>query len=438
MKHFFTRISKKYPSSIYVSFNELDKLNALLKKGQHQTYIPIDRELQTRLDKYKNIDYLPSPLFLLTENDMEEYLDEDIKDHYFQTNFYRYLRVKFDILMTKGKPTGGKLTYDVKNRKKLPKDIDIPDYLVEEDVDRYISEAKNYIEKLFPDNPGNTDDFWLPITRKGWLKMLEKFVTERLKNFGPYQDAFLIPQLPEELVLFHSSLSPALNIGLLSPLEVIDAALESEEDLYSVEGFVRQILGWREFCRFIYIYKYDEFITSNYLQNYRRITNHWYDGTLNIAPVDDCIQTAFNYGYLHHIQRLMVVGNFMNLVGIHPEDIYRWFYEFSVDSYDWVMLFNTYSMVAYADGREITTKPYISSSNYILKMSNYSAGKWADLWDDLYYNFLDRQVDRLGDNPRMFYMYGHYNKKGEKEIKDIRKKAVAFIDKYTIENYKSI
>ena len=194
-----------------------------------------------------------------------------------------------------------------------------------------------------------------------------------------------------------------LNIGLLTPQEVIDRVVEfrkahpSKIPMAAYEGFIRQVIGWREYQRYIYVTIGPKIRKMNHFGNKRRLTQAWYDGTTGIQPVDDAIKMGFRDGYLHHILRLMVVGNFMNLVGIHPDEAYRWFMEFALDAYDWVMIGNVYSMAMWADGGMTMRKPYISSSKYILDMSNYSAkgSKWPKKWDAVYHHFIDRNGDAL-------------------------------------------
>ena len=214
--------------------------------------------------------------------------------------------------------------------------------------------------------------------------------------------------VPNKNFLFHSTISPLLNIGLLTPEEVlqltIDAFKKKALPLNSVEGFVRQILGWREFIRGIYQQKSDYQVKKNFWKHKRRLTHHWYDGTTGIDPLDDCIRRTSMDGYHHHIPRLMIISNIMNMSEIHPDDINKWFMEMYIDSSDWVMIPNVYGMATYSDGGLMSTKPYTCGSNYILKMSNYSKGEWCDIVDGLYWRFTDKHRSFYEKNARMSFL----------------------------------
>ena len=199
-----------------------------------------------------------------------------------------------------------------------------------------------------------------------------------------------------------------LNIGLLTPRQVLDTCLEHarthEVPINSVEGFVRQVIGWREFMRATYEDLGVRMRTTNHWKHTRSIPDSFYDGTTGIAPVDDAIQRVLETGYCHHIERLMVLGGFMFLCEFDPDEIYRWFMELFIDSYDWVMVPNVYAMSQHADGGLITTKPYFSGSSYIKKMSNHPKGDWTATWDGLYWRWIWNHVDELGKNPRWAMM----------------------------------
>jgi len=259
-----------------------------------------------------------------------------------------------------------------------------------------IDSGIKFVDKYFYENMGNTESFFLPVSFNASQMFMEQFFKERFDNFAKYQDSII----PSEPFLYHSLLSSVLNVGLLTPLQVIDKTLgefskrktKTNNNLVNnIEAFIRQIAGWREYQRYIYKFHYSEIKSSNYFGHSRKLTDDWYYGTTGIDPLDDCIKKGFNTGYLHHIERLMVVSNFMNLCRIHPDEVYKWFMEFSTDSYDWVMIGNVYSMGLYADGGITMRKPYISSSNYIIKMSGKrytKSDKWCEIWDQLYHLFL--------------------------------------------------
>jgi deoxyribodipyrimidine photolyase-related protein len=251
-------------------------------------------------------------------------------------------------------------------------------------------------------------------------------VSERLPCFGDYEDAMSA----EQDVLFHSLLTPMLNIGLLSPQQVIDVALERQDHvpLNSLEGFVRQVLCWREFVRLGYLTRGRRQRTRNFWGFSEPMPSAFYDGTTGICPLDAVIKRVLRTGYCHHIERLMVLGNFMLLCEIHPDAVYRWFMEMFVDSYDWVMVPNVYGISQYADVGMMTTKPYISGSGYILRMSDYKRGSWCDLWDALYWRFIDKHADYFARNPRMAVV-AMMRDRLKREIKEHRHVAELFLEK---------
>ena len=205
-----------------------------------------------------------------------------------------------------------------------------------------------------------------------------------------------------------------MNAGLISPRELINKSLlfakNNEIPLNSLEGFIRQIMGWREFIRGMYVCKGSYSRTQNFWGFERKIPKSFYDGTTGIEPVDDTIKKVLATGYCHHIERLMVLGNFMLLCEFDPDEVYRWFMELFIDAYDWVMVPNVYGMSQFADGGLMSTKPYISSSNYILKMSNYKKGDWCKIWDALFWNFMDKQREFFLKNPRMRMLISSFDK----------------------------
>jgi deoxyribodipyrimidine photolyase-related protein len=241
---------------------------------------------------------------------------------------------------------------------------------------------------------------------------LQQFIQQRLSGFGDYEDAIS----REHTVLFHSVLTPMLNIGLLSPQQVLDAVLMEQQriPINALEGFVRQIIGWREYMRLVYRTMGTAQRTRNYWNHTRPLPKSFYDGTTGIEPIDHTIRRVLCYGYCHHIERLMILGNFMLLCEFHPDAIYQWFMEMFVDAYDWVMVPNVYGMSQHADGGAITTKPYISGSSYVLKMSDYKKGPWCDVWDGLYWRFIDRNRSFFESNPRMKVMTGQLDRMGDK------------------------
>ena len=251
----------------------------------------------------------------------------------------------------------------------------------------------------------------------------------RFHEFGIYEDSIV----KEENFLNHSLLSPLINVGLLNPMEVIQKAIDFSENngipINSTEGFVRQILGWREFIRGVYHVKGSEERTRNFWNFSRKIPSSFYEGTTGIPPVDDVIKKVLNTGYAHHIERLMILGNFMVLCEFDPDEVYQWFMELFIDAYDWVMVPNVYGMSLFADGGLMSTKPYISSSNYIMKMSNYSRGEWQASWDGLFWAFMDKHREFFLKNPRLGMLIRTFGKMTPETKEKHLKNAEEFLKK---------
>ena len=449
---YFDYLSKELNGKIkvgHIKINESPRIKEIINKYQNIYYIDVpDYLIDERMKeiKAKRIDHV-FPSFLLSKEMIDEYLENKKTKGYLHKNYYEWARRKFDILMncndssncTNKKPLGGKYSYDKYNRSGPPEDIEeIPPLpqLKQNDL-QYIEKAKKEIEKEFPKNYGNVN-LYIPVTFKGSEEWLKDFIENRLENFGKYEDAVLI----EEPFLYHSVISPLLNCGLLTPDFVLDKVIEyfdknysddNVELLYSTEGFIRQILGWREWQRILYFKEYETIKNGNYYEHDRALTEKWYNGTTGIDPIDDTIISAYENAYLHHILRLMYMSNFMNLCRIHPHEMYYWFMSFSMDSYDWVMIANVYSMGSSSDGGLTMTKPYITTGNYIVKMSNYDKGDWFKLWGDLYYGFIDKNVEKLEAYPRVSWMMlKNLDKKIENgDIDRIREVCEKFIGEVT-------
>ena len=399
----------------------------LKKQGiQHINYIdPTDNWLQKRIDKgclENNISstVYSSPLFLNTKEDLATFFRSD-KKKYHQTTFYTEQRKKQNILIdSDGKPTGGKWTFDTENRKKYPAKKIAP-AIQFPDVDRYYEEAKQYVEEHFSNHLGGlTEHSLYPTnfeTTKAWL---HQFFEQRFMEFGVYEDAIVA----ENSILNHSVLTPMLNVGLIRPKEIIDGCLmyaeENNVPINSTEGFVRQIIGWREFIRGVYEARGSEERTTNFWKFKKKIPASFYDGTTGIPPIDQTIKKVLQTGYCNHIERLMVLSNFMMLCEFDPDEVYQWFMELFIDAYDWVMVTNVYGMSQFADGGLMATKPYISGSNYIMKMSNYKKGEWQDVWDGLFWRFMHTHRDFFLSNPRLGMLVRMFDKMpGEKKEKHL-------------------
>lgn len=352
-----------------------------------------------------------SPNFLNTTESLQDFFDG--RKTYFQTDFYVAQRKQRKLLLEPtGKPLGGKWTYDAENRAKMPKGL-TPPPLQSAPENEWVIEAKKYVSKHFNHHYGNTHQFIYPVTHADAERWLHQFMEERFAQFGTYEDAMV----RNENYLFHSVLTPMLNIGLLSPQQILDAAIDTwktkQIPLNSVEGFIRQITGWREFIRIVYEREGSKQRTKNYWGFTRKIPESFWKGTTGIPPIDMIIKRLLKTGYCHHIERLMVLGNFMLLCEFDPDEVYRWFMEMFIDSYDWVMVPNVYGMTQFADGGLMTTKPYISGSNYLLKMGDWEKGSWQQIWDGLFWRFMQEHRDFFSQNPRLGMLLNTFNKMPE-------------------------
>ncbi|HTL06768.1 MAG TPA: cryptochrome/photolyase family protein [Chitinophagaceae bacterium] len=355
----------------------------------------------------------PTPNFLNTMAAAEFF---DGRKTYFQTDFYIDQRKKRKLLLeANDQPVGGKWSYDAANRERFPKKTSPPPAPVCP-LNKYSKEAIAYIEKNFADNYGEAAGLFgkeagfFPTDFKEAEQWLDNFMQQRFRDFGIYEDALVAA----EPVLHHSVLTPMLNIGLLHPQQIIDKAIDTAVNydipLNSLEGFLRQVMGWREFIRIVYEREGSKQRTRNYWGFTRKIPASFWEGSTGIVPVDAVIKKVLKNGYSHHIERLMVMGNFMLLCEFDPNEVYRWFMEMYIDSYDWVMVPNVYGMTQFADGGLMTTKPYISGSNYIMKMGDFTKGPWQQVWDGLFWRFMHVHRQFFLRNPRLGMLVNTFDK----------------------------
>ncbi len=366
-----------------------------------------DKFFETRiydlLTKLKvKVRLLPSPMFITSRQRFSNYLKKSKKP--FMKTFYEQQRKDFNILVDEDKkPIGGKWSYDDENRLPLAKDVH-PPALPFTTPTKTVIEVAKLTNTYFSKHPGSSETFALPTDRVGARKWLAVFLQERLESFGPYEDAIN----PRSEFVFHSFLTPFLNCGLLTPREVVAATLKHakthDSPLASVEGFIRQIIGWREFIRGIYQNFSTKQDTSNFWQHKGKLSEHWYKATTGIPPLDNAIQKTIIHSYCHHIERLMVIGNLMLLLEVEPREAHRWFMEMFVDSSDWVMGPNVYGMTLFSDGGIFATKPYICGSNYYRKMGGYKQEDWCEAIDGLYWGFIEKHKAFFLKNPRLSMM----------------------------------
>jgi len=373
------------------------------------------------------INQVKSPMFLMERQEFKDYLSKNKRP--FMANFYKIVRTKMNLLMNKnGTPKGNKWSFDEENRKKLPNNIKVP-VISKVKETKETTTLKKFINSNFKDHPGNTDKFWFPTTRKDASKWLDEFLKERIKLFGDYEDAVT----DKSNTVFHSALSPLINLGLIAPEEIIEKLrkIENKVPMNSLEGYIRQIIGWREFMRGIY-QNYDQRLdNTNFFNHKRKMKKSWYDGNTGLDPLDYAINNAKNYGWSHHIERLMILANIMNLCEINPKQVYKWFMEMFVDSSDWVMAPNVYGMGLFSDGGIFATKPYICGSSYFLKMMHFKKGPWCDVMDGLYWKFIDRHKKFFLKNPRLAMMVRVSEKMNKERKTRIFKAANNFIKENT-------
>jgi len=428
MHEYMKKLQKKKCTVTYITYTKEKTITDIIhdyKWKEVITYDPVDYLLEKRLKKSQaSVSYLPSQLFLNTKDDNKAYFGtkKQPKKSLKMQGFYQWQRERLDILIEEDKkPTGGKWSYDEENRKKIPKSqhSKIPP-LPQIERSNDFAEYKKSILQDFPNHPGSLENFIYPTTHAEAKIWLDDFLANRLYDFGTYEDAIV----SNENYLYHSILSPLINIGLITPTATIERTLacttENQIPLNALEGFIRQIIGWREYMRATYEIHGTQMRTENHWNHKANLPKTFYTGNTNLLPVDNAIKRVLISAYNHHIERLMVMGNIFFLLEIHPDHIYTWFMEMYIDSYDWVMVPNVYSMSQNADGGLTTTKPYFSGSNYIHKMSDYKKDEWSDIWDGLFWNFIQKNQNELKKNHRWSMMISLYLKnetKYEEKIK---------------------
>lgn len=435
MRFYESYLKSKRISVSYIDYNQADSFSFLSDLAIHSitTYYPSDNWLEKKLKfiskkKGISIHFLDNPSFKNNLKDIQSYFGS--KKSVFHHDFYILQRKKWNLLLTPdGKPIQGKWSFDAENRKKYPKDKTLPSIISLQKNDWDI-EAEAYVNHHFSSHLGElSDKKQYPTTHEESQAYLQDFLNHRFYDFGEYEDAIV----KEASILHHSLLSPLINTGLLSIEEVIhetvNFGLKNEVPLNSLEGFIRQIIGWREFIHGIYIEKGTFQRNSNFWDHQNPMPKAFYSGQTTIEPVDDTIHKLIKSGYNHHIERLMILGNFMLLCEIHPNAVYQWFMEFYIDAYDWVMVPNVYGMSQFADGGYMCTKPYISGSNYILKMSNYKKGAWCDIWDGLYWRFVSKHRDFLNKNIRFKMIISQLDKMNPERKAYLFEQAELFLEK---------
>ena len=352
--------------------------------------------------------------------------------------FYREMRRKTGLLMDGDEPAGGRWNYDTENRKPAEPDLfrETPPEFAPDPV---TEEVLGLVSARFGDHFGTLTPFRYATDRAGALKALDHFVKHRLARFGTYQDAML----RDDPYLSHAILSPYLNVGLLSPREVCEAAEQAWKDghvpINSAEGFIRQILGWREFVRGIYFLQGPDYVSRNHLGHKRKLPALYWGESTRMACLSAAVGQTRDLAYAHHIQRLMVTGNFALLAGVDPAEVHRWYLEVYIDAFEWVEAPNTIGMSQFADGGLVASKPYVSSGAYIDRMSDYCAGCTYKVKDRtgpdacpfnlLYWHFIDRHRDRFETNPRMKVIYRNWDRMDAAHKTQVLADAEAFLQR---------
>ena len=350
--------------------------------------------------------------------------------------FYRQMRKKYNILIEADEPIGGKWNYDTQNRKPPKEGLDIPaPYNTK--VDKITQEVLSLVSKKFSDHFGDLEPFYLAVTRTDALAALEQFIEQRLEYFGDYQDAML----QGEPWMYHSHISFYLNCGLLRPLECVEAAQSAyyagSVPLNAAEGFIRQIIGWREYVRGIYWLKMPAYAQSNFFNAKQVLPDFYWDANTKMNCLRQCVLETKQHAYAHHIQRLMVLGNFALLAGIDPTQVNEWFLIVYADAHEWVELPNVSGMILFADGGYLASKPYAAGGSYINKMSDYCKnchykvskknGPDACPFNYLYWDFIVRHRKKLGKNHRMSMMYKVFDRMSEEKKKAILQDSKIFL-----------
>lgn len=427
MRHFAEELSGEGYNIHYVRYDDPNNTGSLIGEvGRIITQnaitevvitAPAEHRLQTEMAVWSVELKLPVTIkeddrFLCTPTEFATWAEgrKQLRMEY----FYREMRRKYSVLMDQGGPIGGQWNYDVENRKPPRSGLDVPDTFRAQ-PDDVTQEVLALVETHFPDHFGDLLPFHFAVTRDQAVKALDQFIAKRLNLFGDYQDAMI----QNEPWMYHSHIGLYLNCGLLTPLECIERAEAAYHKgvapLNAVEGFIRQILGWREYVRGIYWLKMPDYKSANFLDARRSLPDFYWTAETQMNCMRQCITETKQNAYAHHIQRLMVLGNFALIAGLDPDEVNDWYLLVYADAYEWVELPNVTGMVLFADGGQLASKPYAASGSYINKMSSYCGsckykasvknGPNACPFNYLYWDFLSRNDGKLRGNPRMGFMY---------------------------------
>jgi deoxyribodipyrimidine photolyase-related protein len=397
MQYYYDYLLENKIKVKYLKFNNIKYDKLLNNKNNYSMYNPIDKSMIKLYNKY-NVQYFDSPLFLNTYQDLLNYKNLKNKNNYNQSDFYKYQRIKYNILIDKNNnPIFNKWSFDTLNREKFPKELKEIKILTYNN--KYLKNANQYINNNFSKNFGIIDKYYYPCTHNDAIKHLKSFIKTKIKYFGKYQDA-----ISDKIIYgYHSNISALLNIGLLTPELVIKTIIKyynnsknKKEIINSIEGIIRQIIGWREYIHFIYIFYSNKIQDINYIKLNTNLPKSWYSGKTELNLLNNLIIKVQNYAYLHHIERLMIVNNLMYLYNIKFKDIYNWFMTCFIDSYDWVMIPNILMNINSLDTNiKYMTRVYLGSDNYIKKMSNYTNKNDFEIINTLYWDFIKKNKNVL-------------------------------------------
>ncbi len=431
MRHFAAQLKDNGYNIRYTKYSDKDNQGSILSQVEHnirqqEKDEPFDKVVIAKPGEYRlfdeiktwgnklniEIEITPDNRFIASEETFNQWTKG--KKQLRMEFFYREMRKQSRYLMDGNEPSGGKWNFDAKNREKFPKGASLPQPTKFE-TDAITEEVLELVKDEFSDHFGNIDEFHYAVDREQALIVLDEFIEQRLENFGRYQDAMV----QDEAWMYHGHVSFYINVGLLSPQEVMDAAQSAYDQgkapINSVEGFIRQILGWREYVRGFYWFFMPGLKEDNFMDAKRNLPAFFWTADTDMNCLQQCVQQTEQNAYAHHIQRLMVLGNFALLAGIDPKFVNEWYLIVYADAYEWVELPNVSGMILYSDGGKLASKPYAASGSYIHKMSNYCAhckysvkeksGEQACPFNYLYWDFINRHRDKFEKNPRMAMIY---------------------------------
>ncbi|MEC7754961.1 MAG: cryptochrome/photolyase family protein [Bacteroidota bacterium] len=451
MRAFADRLEKQGHQVLYLKLDDernkqslTDNLSWIIEEHKIEKFeyqLPDEYRLDKQLQGYcgaidADFEAFDTEHFMTSRTDLADFFKG--KKQLLMESFYRSMRKKHKVLMDGGDPVGGKWNYDHDNRNKMPEDTYVPEPM---SFQRDVTDLVELLEERGVKTIGNVDskDFLWPVTREEGLKLFDFFLNDCMPFFGKYQDAMTT----KGWSLFHSRISFLLNSKILSPEEIIRKAEEYGRNnegvpLSAIEGFIRQILGWREYMRGIYWKYMPDYAKENFFNHKRKLPDWFWTGETKMKCLSHTIGQSLDYAYAHHIQRLMVTGNFALLAGIDPDEVDQWYLGIYIDAIEWVEITNTRGMSQFADGGVVATKPYVSSANYMHKMSHYCGschykykeklGEKACPFNSLYWDFLDRNREKLEKNHRMSMIYRVWDKNSTEKKNQIIEQAAKYLN----------